>query len=66
LIGEKFKELIYKHDGCRVIQALLKYGSVKQRDLLTEKIKEDFVHLMTNKYSHYLASKAYHYAPNDE
>lgn len=27
LIGEKYTELCYKHDGCRVLQALLKYGN---------------------------------------
>lgn len=28
-IGEKFSELIYKHDGCRIIQAMIKHGSIK-------------------------------------
>ena len=28
-IGEKFTELIYKHDGCRILQAMIKHGSVK-------------------------------------
>jgi hypothetical protein len=27
LINDKYKELCVKHDGCRVIQACLKYGS---------------------------------------
>ena len=27
IIGDKFKDLIYKHDGCRIMQALIKHGS---------------------------------------
>lgn len=27
LIGPKFEELLFKHDGCRILQALLKYGN---------------------------------------
>ena len=26
-IGEKYPELCYKHDGCRVLQALIKFGN---------------------------------------
>jgi hypothetical protein len=63
LIGEKYTELCYKHDGCRVLQALLKYGNRPQRELVVDKIKANFVELMSSKYSHYLASKAYYFAP---
>jgi pumilio family protein 6 len=63
LIGTKYNELIYKHDGCRVLQSLLKYGNRVQRSTVVENIKEHYLHLMTTKYSHYLASKAYYYAP---
>jgi hypothetical protein len=31
-----------------------------------ENIKENYIHLMTNKYSHYLASKAFFHAPEPE
>lgn len=40
LIGDKFKELCYKHDGCRVLQALLKYGTREQRNKVVENIKD--------------------------
>ena len=65
LVGEKYAELSFKHDGCRVLQALLKYGNRPQRILVIEKIKSHFVTLMNSKYSHYLASKAYFLAPED-
>ena len=66
LIGDKYKELCYKHDGCRVLQALIKHGNRPQRELIVGNISEMYLHLMQNKYSHYLASKAYHFAPSEE
>ena len=39
-IGEKYTELCYKHDGCRILQALVKFGNRPQRILLTDKLKE--------------------------
>lgn len=66
LVKDKYHELCYKHDGCRVIQAMIKYGNRPQRELVVKNIENEFLHLMTQKYSHYLASKAYQYAPTDE
>lgn len=40
LIGSKFKELVYKHDGCRVVQTLLKHGNRVQRHFVVENIKD--------------------------
>jgi len=65
-VGSRFKELCFKHDGCRVLQALLKYGNKPQRAKIIDNIKEHYLHLMTAKYSHYLASKAYYFAPEPE
>ena len=38
-IGEKYAELCYKHDGCRVLQALVKFGNRPQRILIVDKLK---------------------------
>jgi hypothetical protein len=65
-IAEKFKELIYKHDGCRIIQAMIKHGSIKQKELIIDNIKEHIADLMTKKYSNHLTQKAYYYAPKPE
>ena len=27
MIGDKYTELCFKHDGCRVLQALVKFGN---------------------------------------
>lgn len=66
MVGEKFGDLVYKHDGCRILQAMLKYGQREQRKLIAENLKGQFVDLMQSKYAHYLASKLYYYAPEVE
>ena len=66
LIGPKFDELLFKHDGCRILQALLKYGNKEQKCKIIESLKEHYLHIMSQKYSHYLASKAYLRAPLPE
>ena len=68
MIGDKdkFKELIFKHDGCRIVQALIKHGSMKQKEFVVDAIKEHTITMMTQKYSFYLAQKAYYYAPKPE
>lgn len=65
-INDKYSELCYKHDGCRVLQALVKFGNRPQRDILIEKLKDNYLHLMQQKYSHYLASKLYYYAGSED
>jgi hypothetical protein len=64
--ADKFKELIFKHDGCRIVQALIKHGSMKQKEFVVDAIKEHAIQMMTQKYSFYLVQKAYYYAPKAE
>ncbi len=40
LIGDKYSELCYKHDGCRILQSIVRFGSVPQRKLVVDKIKD--------------------------
>jgi pumilio family protein 6 len=63
MIGDKYNELCYKHDGCRVLQSLVKFGNRPQRAEVCDKLKENYIVLMQQKYSHYLASKVYSFAP---
>ena len=63
MVADKYAELCYKHDGCRILQAMVKYGNRPQRILVVDKIKPYFLTLMSSKYSHYLATKAYYFAP---
>jgi len=46
MIGDKYSELCYKHDGCRVLQALIKFGNRPQRSTLVDKLKDNYVVLM--------------------
>lgn len=66
MIGDKFKELLFKHDGCRVLQALIKHGSTAQKTFVINQIKSEFVNLVQQKYSHHLAQKMFYYAPQQE
>lgn len=66
MTGEKFTDLIFKHDGCRILQAMLKYGNREHRRLVADKLKDQYVDLMQSKYAHYLASRLYYYAPEPE
>jgi len=45
---------------------MLKYGNREHRRLIADKLKDQYVDLMTSKYAHYLASKLYYYAPEPE
>lgn len=66
LIGDKYADLCFKHDGSRILQQLLKFGNKPHRITICDALKNTFVDLATNKYSHYLASKMYFYAPTEE
>jgi hypothetical protein len=45
-IGDKYAELCFKHDGCRILQALVKYGNKPQRIQVVSKLTDQFSHLM--------------------
>lgn len=63
LIDNKWEDLIFKHDGCRIVQQLIKHGSKKQKEAIIDKIKPHIAKLMSQKYSNHLAQKAYYYSP---
>jgi hypothetical protein len=42
IIGDKFNELVLKHDGCRILQALIKYGTKEQKLSTITKLKDEF------------------------
>ena len=63
---DKYTQLIFKHDGCRILQAMIKHGSMEQKTEIIGKIKGNFMELMQKKYSYHLAMKMYYYAPNKE
>ena len=46
-IGGQYDDLILKHDGCRILQAIIKYGTKHQKMEIVEALKEKFPMLMT-------------------
>ena len=60
---DKYEQLVFKHDGCRILQAMIKHGSMQQKTTVITYIKQHFLQLMQQKYSYHLAMKAYYYAP---
>ena len=66
LIGDKYESYCYKHDGCRVLQGCLKYGSKKQKNKLIEGLLPFLFKIICGKYSIYLANKIFKYADNDQ
>ena len=66
LCKDKYAELSFKHDGCRVLQALVKFGNKPQRETVVKNLMPLYIDLMSSKYSHYLASKAYLYAGEEQ
>lgn len=66
LIGDKYMEIALKHDGSRILQALIKFGHREHRTKIVESLKDKYVELACGNYSHYLASKMYYYAPTNE
>lgn len=64
IIDGEFKEFSKKHDGSRVLQALLKYGSANQREVVIKALKSEFVAMMNEKYSHHICLKILKFCPN--
>ena len=66
LIGDKYESYCYKHDGCRVLQGCLKYGSKEQKNKLIEGLHPFLFKIICGKYSIYLANKIFKYADNEQ
>jgi len=66
VIGDNYGDLLLKHDGCRILQAVVKYGTKEQKLKVITDLKDKFSSIITQKYAHYLASKMYFYAPTAE
>ena len=66
LIGEKYENYCYKHDGCRVLQGCLKYGTKEQRKKLIDNLLPFLFKIICGKYSLYLSGKIFKYADNEQ
>jgi pumilio family protein 6 len=63
LLGGKFKDLILKHEGSRVVQTCVKHGSPAERTQIALELKGAFFEVSKNKYGKHLVSKLLLYCP---
>ena len=66
LIDGKYETYCYKHDGCRVLQGCLKYGTKEQKNKLINDLLPFMFKIICDKYSIYLANKMFKYANNEQ
>jgi hypothetical protein len=66
LIKDNYKDYAFKHDGCRVLQGSIKYGSKVQKKLLINNLKEIIYDLAIKKYSIFLAMKIWKFSEKND
>ncbi len=59
IMGENIVKFGYKHDGSRIVQACLRYGTKEQIAQVKKACKEEFYKLMMNIYGRHLAVRLY-------
>jgi pumilio family protein 6 len=63
MFGGKFKELILKHDGSRVVQTCVKHAGPKGREQIATELRGAFLEVAKNKYGKHLVKKLLLYCP---
>ena len=66
LIDNNFENYCYKHDGCRILQGCLKYGSKEQKKIIIDKLLPLLFKIICGKYSLYLSGKIFKYADSEQ
>ena len=65
IIGKEFRKFSFKHDGCRIIQCMLKHGSKEQKKDIIEALIDIFAEMMTYKYSYHLSYRMIEFCEDD-
>lgn len=63
MFSGKFKELILKHDGSRVVQTCVKHAGLKGREQIATELRGAFLEVAKNKYGKHLVKKLLLYCP---
>ena len=66
LMDRKYESYCYKHDGCRVLQGCLKYGTKEQKKNIIDSLLPFLFKIICGKYSIYLSGKIFKYADNEQ
>lgn len=53
--------IIFKHDASRIVQCLLKYGSVKQRNSIAQELTGNYIKLATSQYGKFIILRVLQY-----
>ena len=66
LMEDKYENYCYKHDGCRILQGCLKYGSKEQKKKIIDSLLPFLFKIICGKYSIYLSGKIFKYSDNEQ
>lgn len=61
-IDGNYSQFCFKHDGCRILQGSIKYGTVEQRKIIISNLIGSLYKIINGKYSIYLSAKIFKYA----
>lgn len=64
ILSGHFKEIVIKHDGSRIVQTCLKYGSTEQRHQIAKELSGSFPDTSKNKYGKHIVTKLLFYCPS--
>ncbi len=59
----KFRDIILKHEGSRIVQTCVKHGSPEQRRQIATELKGAFLEVARNKYGKHIVTKLLLYCP---
>ena len=65
LIQGHLSEFVHRHDGSRVVQAVVKYGNGEQRDAILQELKGELVELSKSAYGKFLVLKMIKHGSRD-
>lgn len=65
IIGKDQRKYAFKHDGCRILQCMLKRGSMEQKKTIIGSMIDIFAELLTYKYSYHLAYRMVEYCDDE-
>jgi hypothetical protein len=65
-INGNYNEICFKHDGCRILQGSIKYGTLEQKKEIINNLIPLLYDLINGKYSIYLSAKIFKYADNKQ
>jgi pumilio homology domain family member 6 len=57
IVSGRAKDLVFRHDGVRPVQSLIKYANIEQRKSIAQELRGEFKILAEGKYSKFMIAK---------